>query len=316
MSDMQHRLAQNIFGWRVMHIPAIQTEADYRGLYQDEENWSEAIQAIAIRHGLHGQPRRLPLGTHIVYAVDDLVIKLFSPFWAEDYEAERAVLTSKPRVVTPQIVAQGKLEAWPYLLLTQVPGGPAEGVWADLSMEVRRRLIQEIGTMLRCLHGQDLAAGHGWNRHRDWNRFLAQRLGNADIHHAAQEPFRSWIQRELRAFVELPYQQVLLHGDLTRDHFFLAQAADGAWSVSGLIDFGDARMGHPFYDFIALLIDYTLGEPELSRLLLAAYGLPVTPTVTQVLTRYCLLHEFTTLGDVQDKIAMQAPEDFHRALWG
>ena len=43
--------------------------------------------------------------------------------------------------------------------------------------------------------------------------------------------------------------------------------------VSGIIDFGDARIGHPFYDFIAAIADYALGEPDLSHQLLEAYGM-------------------------------------------
>ena len=83
----------------------------------------------------------------------------------------------------------------------------------------------------------------------------------------------SWIRSRLKEFVEPPFPHVFLHADLTADHILLTRRDDGSWFVSGIIDFGDARIGHPFYDFIAVIADYTLGEPELSHQLLEAYGM-------------------------------------------
>ena len=98
--------------------------------------------------------------------------------------------------------------------------------------------------------------------------------------------------------------------------FLLTKREDGSWFVSGIIDFGDARIGHPFYDFIAVLADYTLGEPELSYQLLAAYGLESSPEVEKGLLSFCLLHEFGRLQDFLDAHPMEGPTDLRRALWG
>ncbi|MDA0334505.1 MAG: aminoglycoside phosphotransferase family protein [bacterium] len=299
-----------------MQLPVVRTKDEYRARFAHEHSWRPALEAITSRHGLTGVPRRLTLGTHLVYDVDGVVIKLFCPMWPEDFQAERAALLSIRDLPTPQILEQGELAqdglpGWPYLLLTPVAGTPAAAVWPDLTLDVRRGLMQQIGALLRRLHDQDLATALDQN----WPGFLAQRLHNADNHHSAEEPWRSWIQAQLAGFAEPPYEPVLLHADLTLDHFLLRQH-HGTWSVSGLIDFGDARIGHPFYDFVAILVDYTLGVPELSQALLASYGLPATAAVTDSLTRYCLVHEFLTLKDLRNTIPMATPEDLHRVLWG
>ena len=75
-------------------------------------------------------------------------------------------------------------------------------------------------------------------------------------------------------------------------------------------------MGHPYYEFVAPLTYYTLGRPHLSRLLLEAYGLEVTPERAQRLTTYCFLHRFGRLPDYLARYPMVDGPAFHRALWG
>ena len=94
-------------------------------------------------------------------------------------------------------------------------------------------------------------------------------------------------------------------------------APSGAdWISTGLIDFGDARAGHPFYEFIAPLAFYTFGTPERSMTLLEAYGLVPSPGLFRNLTRYCLLHEFGTIRSFLDTFPARTPTEFTRALWG
>ena len=213
---------------------------------------------------------------------------------------------------TPRILWQGELEGWGYLILNRVSGRPAGDVWDQLSLAERHALIGQIGRLLRQLHAQALPA----DLDHDWDGFLAHRLRNAEVHHGAEEPWKSWIRSIVADFQEPPHSRVLLHADVTRDHFFIDQADDGEWFVSGVIDFGDARVGHPFYDFVAILADHTLGQPELSRSLVAAYGLDLSKPTARSLMSYCFLHEFWSLAGFQGEFPMERPDDFYRALWG
>ena len=212
----------------------------------------------------------------------------------------------------PRVLALGKIEGWPYLVQSRAAGVPAQSVWRKLSLSVRRGLVGEIGALLRRLHDHPPPEGLD----SDWESFLQARLEGAEGHHCAQEPWSSWIRSRLQEFIEPPLPHVFLHADLTADHFLLARREDGSWFVSGIIDFCDARIGHPFYDFIAVIADYTLGEPELSCQLLEAYGLERSSEVEEGLLSFCLLHEFGRLQDFLDAHPMKGPADFRRALWG
>lgn len=66
----------------------------------------------------------------------------------------------------------------------------------------------------------------------------------------------------------------------------------------------------------APLAFYTFGHPELSRVLLEAYGLELTPDVAGELTTWCLLHEFGRLRDFLERCPVADGPAFHRALWG
>lgn len=134
-------------------------------------------------------------------------------------------------------------------------------------------------------------------------------------HHAVGEPWRSWIGERTTGFAEPPFEPVLLSADLTEEHVLLAERK-GRWRVTGLIDFGDAVMGHPHYDFIAVLAFFTFGRPVRSRALVEAYGLELTPALADRLTTYCLLHGFGTIGDFLSRYACDDGPTFHRALWG
>ena len=212
----------------------------------------------------------------------------------------------------PAMLAHGKIDGWPYLLQSRAAGVPAQSVWRELPLRVRRGLVGEMGALLRRLHDHSLPEGLD----ADWDSFLRARVEGAEEHHSAQEPWSSWIRSRLQVFVEPPFPHVFLHADLTEDHFLLTRREDGSWSITGIIDFGDARIGHPFYDFTAVLADYTLGVPELSYQLLEGYGLESTPEVEEGLLSFCLLHEFGRLQDFLDAHAMEGPADFRRALWG
>jgi len=292
-------------------LPHVHSLEQYRALYAVDAAWLPAVCHIAARHGLPGQPVRQPLGTHVVFSLGETIVKLFCPLWPFDFPSERIALAGVRELPVPQILAEGKLEGWPYLVVSRVAGVPAIDVWPTLSGGDRSHVVQQMGALMRRLHDRPLPAGLPG----EWSTFVAERIAGAEAHHDAPEPWRSWIRRRLARFVEPPLPHVLLNGDLTGDHVLLVQE-DGAWQIGGIIDFGDARIGHPFYEFIAPLAFYTFGRPALTRALVAAYGLEPSPAVRDALTSYCLLHEFGRLADFWSQHTADTPAEFEAALWG
>ncbi|CAN0401612.1 unnamed protein product, partial [Phaeothamnion confervicola] len=84
--------------------------------------------------------------------------------------------------------------------------------------------------------------------------------------------------------------------DLTADHVFGEDGRTG-WTPSGVIDFGDARIGDRRYDLIPLFVSTFAGDHALLRAYLDAIDGDLTggdfPRSMLALT---LLHEFRVLG--------------------
>lgn len=95
---------------------------------------------------------------------------------------------------------------------------------------------------------------------------------------------------------------VLLHNDLKSAHLFGLEAA-GGWQLSGIIDWGDARVGDPVADLARL----SMAGPAVTDAFLAGYQLPLTPDLADLLARYricwnvaALTYEHRTGGDWYD----------------
>lgn len=83
-------------------------------------------------------------------------------------------------------------------------------------------------------------------------------------------PLRDRVAQRWTAFFDdganFQFQTVLVHGDLTGDHILIDPASG---SLTGVIDWGDAMIGDPAFDFAGLLDSY--GEP-FTRRVLGHYG--------------------------------------------
>jgi hygromycin-B 7''-O-kinase len=89
----------------------------------------------------------------------------------------------------------------------------------------------------------------------------------------------------------------VLHGDLTGQNVMIDRH-NGAWRLEGIIDFGDARVGHPLYDLATPAILIAGGDAELFSALLTGYGIPHVdriPKLRDQLMANALLHPF---GDI------------------
>jgi hygromycin-B 7''-O-kinase len=243
--------------------------------------------------------------------VGSRILKLFCSLWGDDYAAERAVLQHLQGLQAPQVVADGELEGWPYLIITALPGRPVEEVWSELDVGEKRSILEPLGSFLQALHQQppvpELAT--------DWDQFLAERVGRWEEHHQAEGAWRDWIRGRISDFSEPRFDPVLLNADITDEHVLVINR-DGHWQFSGVIDFGDAMMGHPHYEFVAPLVCLTIGEPSLSRTLVESYGLELTPALAERLTTYCLLHKYGRLADILERCPVSNGDDLHRAIWG
>ena len=293
-------------------LPAITSKAEYRALYMDTAAWLPVMEAICTRHELDASKlQREPPGTHIVFRAGSRILKLFCTLWGDDFDSERAVLQHLHGLQTPQLVADGEIEGWPYLIITAIPGRPVGEVWDRLDMTEKRSILEHLGAFMQALHEHAPIP----ELEMDWSQFLTERVEQWEEHHQAEGVWRDWIRGRVSGFHEPTFGPVLLNADITDEHVLVINHG-GRWQFSGVIDFGDAMMGHPHYEFVAPLVCLTIGEPPLARTLVESYGMELTPALAERLTTYCLLHKYGRLSDILQRCPVSNGSDLHKSLWG
>jgi hygromycin-B 7''-O-kinase len=292
-----------------MLLPSLPDLAAYRSLYRDEATWLPAMRAICAEQGL--DPAKLalaPPGSHVVFrAGSELYIKLFAPLWESDYVSERAVLAALPdgpgRFV-PRLVAEGGIEGWPYIVITRVRGVPLCEVWDELCLEARLLIARQCGAFMAWLHATPLA-GLG-EIAVDWPAFIRrqtevrlQQIRDAGLPASWVSSVRALLDR-LASTSQEDSRRVLLSADVTDEHVMVEQRG-GGWRFSGYIDFGDAMLGHPLYEFAAPGCSIVRGIPSLARALLLGYGYTdeeLDADLAERLTAHTLLHRYVTMADL------------------
>jgi hygromycin-B 7''-O-kinase len=291
-------------------MPAVETLEAYRAIYHRDDIWEPVIEAICRRYPYLNQPcMRGPDGSHIVYFVGQAyVIKLFVPLFAQDFIAENLVarhLSGKIALEIPEIVAEGQIAGWNYLVMTRIFGTPLQFVWDDLLPDEQHAIASDVGRMITFLRtvpisGLDFLGS-------DWSQFLAAQIAGLTTHHQPV-PELTWdLQQEFPAFfdslegiIDQPFQPVLLLADITREHTFV-ERCDRKWQVVGYLDFGDAMLGHPDYEMVAPGLEIAGGDPMLLRSLLTAAGYPENThnqRISRRLLAYTLIHRYVDLAAV------------------
>jgi len=310
-------------------LPDIRTEEDYRLIYRDADVWLPAMRAICQRHGLDAtQLEFAPPGTHVVFQVrPDRYIKLFAPPWRRDFVPERLVLRRLPEqfdLPVPRLVAEGTVEDWPYIIVTAVGGVPLCEVWHSMDLSDREHIAASCGEFMAALHavpteGLEAIAV-------DWPAFVARQIQDSTARLARSGLDQQWIRAILEFLDDLPplfepgFRPVLLSADVTDEHVLVSQQG-GRWELTGFLDFGDAMLGHPHYEFVAPGCCITRGSPKLQRAMLLAYGYSedqLDGTLARQLMAYTLLHRFVTIPDLLTLLGSQRPASFgelQKALW-
>jgi len=287
-------------------------ESHYAQVRADAEFWRPHVGEIAKRHGLAMASTYEPTygsATNAVFFVGDAIVKIYTPYFhgRESKGVEPAVLQNlalDPTIPVPKIRAAGELFAgssdwnWPYMVVSRVPGRVLEADWKDLTTETRQRLMSEVGSIMSRVHKVAPSAALGETFRKVWPggfaAFLQRQLEALQLNpELAILPIRDDIQAMQVGSVG-PAWPVILHGDLEASHVFW----DGE-HVTGLIDFGDAKLGDPLYDFVALRLGMSDKSEELAAFSRGYGTAPFSLADGRMrLLQYAILHEWTTVSDL------------------
>ncbi len=287
-------------------LPVVRTEEALAAVCRDEAALQPGVERLCRLLGVNADGlTRYPAGSRPVYASGDLVLKLFPPVatWP-DYQVEAELL---PAVVgqlptpTPHVHTAGEHDGWGYVLMGRLPGVPLDTVWNHLSVEDRDRLADQLGETIAALHRMPPPMIRNWWP-ADWPTFVAaQRARCASEQRALGLP-ALWADQVpgFLAAVALPSAPpVLLHTEVMRQHLLVDQGPEGAWRLSGLIDFEPAMRGEPEYEFVAVGVFVAEGDPRFLARTLTSYGYhhdQLDPGLRRRLLAWGLLHRYSNLS--------------------
>ncbi len=198
-------------------------------------------------------------GSCAVFLVDgQAVIKLYPPLFAKDFHIELAVyrslqdrLESIPKLLYSGIYRE-RIE-WPFLIFRLCPGEPIRVLHEQLSREGKIQIARQVGEVIRAVHQTDIIDKSPFT---PWKRFLQQRYRDCLKELREDTLIPEFLLSDIASFLAMMLPElieedvVLLNADLTEDHILVSDN-DGAWRLQAIIDWADAEIGAPAYEWIA-----------------------------------------------------------------
>ena len=302
----------------IVERPTIVSDEEYARLVGDIATWEPMARAALDLTGIP-QPAELriahPLGTYPTLLTGSprrLVIKLFGDRYSgpESHATEYASyeILGAHDLPVPDLIAAGDLFpgapdrewTWPFLILTELPGGLYAELAPGLDGGQRATIAGELGELLRRLHGLPLPPpAAGWPLASSWDRFMMmlqrrrreasgeqRRLGLLPPHLCEQ--LDGWLP-DPDQLVDKSRAPVFVHGDLHAEHVFVDPEQA---TLAGIIDFTDAYAGDCRYDLVALHVGTFGLDPTLLRACLEAYGWEPDGDWPRDMLAFTLLHDF------------------------
>jgi hygromycin-B 7''-O-kinase len=309
-----------------MKAPAILTAKDFE-LHFRSEFWLKAAEIICRRHALSfHQLRRAEHGENIIFLVDDaFIVKIYTPF-RRGFKREKAALRcaqNKTSLPLPEILFEGEIERFDYLVMTQLKGGlMTRENWLKLETKEQIGIISKLAVGLKELHSHDAR-----EIDFDWRKFVEDQAANVIERQKANGASWTWLER-LPSYLEenLPllqtnFPKVFLHGDVHFGNLRLTQS-NGKWQISGLFDFADSLKGSHEYEFVAVGVLMIQGQGELQREFFRAYGYKeneIDETLRRRLMLLTILYECSDLRKYALRLKPEAPhlrlDELEKAIW-
>lgn len=279
------------------------------------EVWSPAIRDLATKHGLEARDiDRLSGGENPAFTLDDAwVIKFTPPDIGDDFAREVAALAAlahRPEVRCQRMLAQGTCDGWSYVISSRMRGVPLHRAWSQVPESEKLGLARDFGQVLRNLHHTPTPRSGVFGSWRAWVQEASHTWPTRWGVDRLPTPLRIDGPRFLAAagFTTLEQDAStwrLLHGDLAPENAFAIQDAAGTWRVEGMIDFGNAGIGDPIFDYTAPTVLLQPGDARTIRAFLTGAGVSETTPLTALrpaLMAYTLIHPMADLLDCLELI--------------
>jgi hygromycin-B 7''-O-kinase len=300
--------------------PEFATVEEYAGCFTDAGYWRPYVEVVCVRHRL-GPCRRvrpgLP-GTHPVFIVDGrYAVKFYTRLFggAASFPIELDVyglIARTPGLPAPALMASGALFTgddgwtWPYIVTRIIRGTSIGEVEDRVAYPDKVAMSAFLGRVVRRIHSLPLASARrlrpSWE---NFDLFLAERRAGC-VEHARRQGMPELLVAQIDGYlpalsglIDRTSAPHLLHCDLNADHI-LGYFDGGRWRPTGIIDFGDAKVGDRLYELVAIHIGLFRCDKRLLRVFLRSYGFDEAlrrDFVARAMS-LTLLHEFDVLAEV------------------
>ena len=293
----------------------------------DDPLWLDVARELFEREGVRvDQVKRDPAGESIVILGDDrYVLKIYRP-WKSGFRRESDALErlkGHVPVNIPEIVADGKLDGYKFLITTAITGRLlTRAEWLTLERSAQIDLIAQLAEIFQALHALE-PCGMKF----DWPAFVARNAAGAVERQRSEGGDPEWIA-SLPDYIErnLPLvataaPHVFLHGDVHFGNLRIVEK-NGRPQIAGLFDFADSLRGSHEYDFIAPGVLMFQGQGDLQREFFRRYGYPDADINEQLRRRMMMLtilYEWSSLRRYAERLSPEAVsftlEGLERAIW-
>jgi hygromycin-B 7''-O-kinase len=264
-----------------MHsLPSVKNTAAFHAWRGDVSQWLPAALDIAHGHGLAcTTPHVFTTGTNLVVGLDGpFILKIFPPVLRAQFISERASLSrlrGRLGVPIPEIVCEGERDLWPYLVITRLPGILGTQAWPGLPEDQRERVLADLGATIAEV--QRVPPGDLLDLEPRWEALMRGQIEGCRARHqrlGLPQKFLDGLDDLLgdaAELIPLDAAPVILTGEYIPQNFLL-DCQNGAWRLSGLIDFGDVLTGWGEYDLLGPSAFMSAGMPRRVRSLFEGFG--------------------------------------------
>ncbi len=305
--------------------PTLPRDIDVRSfddLHDQQDQWRAVIESIARDQlGETGSVRQVGDSTTLVALLGDTrVLKLFPPFLRDHFEFESVMLDvvhGRLSLPTPQKLAVGERDGWPFLVISQLSGEPLTDTWPTMTDAERCTVLRTIGGLTKEVHALPVAALEPVSLR--WHEFIAtQRRGCLVRQQRTKLPDHLLAQVEAFVAGSLPEGSSAAPGrseaeDAPPRGAASASELGGSFFVPltgeytpmnlftrdqrlvAMFDFGDGLVGPRQYDWLGPLAFLCAGKRERVAAYFDGYGERPTHEGRLELMRLLLLHRYSNL---------------------
>ena len=229
----------------------------------------------------------------------------------------------KTSIRIPQIVDEGEIEGYYYLILTQFHGELiTRQQWLALQQREQIVLLAQLAGGLKELHSHDSS-----DFDFDWREFLQIQIESAVDKQKAEGGNPGWIESIPGYFEKylglIPDRTAdsFQHGDVHFGNLRFAQK-EGHQSICGLFDFADSIKGFHEYEFVAVGVLMIQGQGDLQREFFRAYGYKdgeIDETLRHRMMMLTMLYESSSLRRYAERLGVDpmkySLDELERGIW-